>query len=458
MTALDRFTPQTGIVSSVDLDHPPAEVWAWHTRPGALRRLMPPFGFATVVSESTSLADGQAVLALPAGLKYRARHVPAGYDPPHRFVDEGVLPGPGSRLVPWRHEHRFSAPAPGRTRITDTVTTPLPRAVLAPMFGYRNRQLTDDLATHARMREFRQEPLTVAVTGASGTVGAALTALLTTGGHTVVRLVRRPPRGPGERRWHPDSPAPDLLDGVDAVVHLAGAGIAGRFTASHKRSIRASRVGPTAALAAVAGDRPFVCASAIGYYGPDRHEPVDETAARGDGFLAEVVDAWEADAHRASGRVVCVRTGLVMSSAGGLLALQRPLFAAGLGGRLGSGRQWWSWIALDDLIDIYYRALVDDGLSGPVNGVAPHPVQNQEWAATMGRVLRRPAVLPVPGAAPAALLGSQGAQELALAGQRVVPAALQRAGHHFRFEMVEGALRHELGREARLAAGGLTAR
>lgn len=443
---LGGLTPETGIVTSVELDHPREEVWAWHTRPGAVTRLTPPFGFATVVSESTSLADGVAEFTLPAGMRLRARHLPQEYDPAHRFVDVVEVPGPAGRFVSWRHAHDFYELGESRCRVTDTVTASVPRAVLAPMFAYRNRQLTDDLATHARMRQFREAPLTVAVTGASGTVGTALTALLGTGGHTVIRLVRRPARGPGERRWDPDSPAADLLEGVDAVVHLAGAGIAGRFTRSHKRSIRASRVGPTAALAAVAGERPFICASAIGFYGPDRPEIVDETAARGDGFLAEVVHAWEADAQRAAGRVVRVRTGLVMSTAGGVLAVQRPLFAAGLGGTLGSGRQWWSWIALDDLIDVYYRALVDDALSGPVNGVAPDPVQNREWATTVGRVLHRPAVLPVPGLAPAAVLGSEGARELALASQRVVPAVLQHAGHHFRFPTLESALRHELGK------------
>lgn len=445
-SALSRLMPETGIINSVELDHSLQEVWAWHTRPGAMTRLIPPFGFATVISESSSLADGVAELSLVGGVRYRARHLGQEYDPSHRFVDVGQAPGPFRKLVPWRHVHDFHDLGGGRCRVTDTVTTTVPRAALAPMFAYRNRQLTDDLATHARMRRFREAPLTVAVTGASGTVGTALTALLGTGGHTVVRLVRRPARGPGERRWDPDSPAADLLEGVDAVVHLAGAGIGGRFTQAHKHSIRASRVGPTAALAAVAGERPFICASAIGFYGADRPEVVDETAARGDGFLAEVVHAWEADAQQAAGRVVCVRTGLVMSAAGGLLALQRPLFTAGLGGRLGPGRQWWSWIALDDLIDIYYRALVDSELSGPVNGVAPNPVQNREWAATVGQVLRRPAVLPVPGVAPAALLGTQGARELALASQRVVPAALQHAGHHFRFPTLEAALRHELGK------------
>lgn len=456
-----------GITTSFRVDAPIEEVFAWHRRPGALTRLSPPFLPMRPVKEATSVADGRAELAMGAswGPKWLAQHQRAEYDPPHRFVDVGEVPvlstfgKVGAKALPWRHQHDFvSEGASGAaerqgTRVIDTVTTTVPHRMLAPVFAYRRAQLTGDLAVHAEMREHASSQLTVAITGSSGTVGRALSALLATGGHRVVRLVRGEPAGHSgagavtERRWNTENPDPAMLDGVDVVVHLAGESIAGRFTDTHKAAIRDSRVGPTRALAQMSGDRPFVSASAIGFYGNDRDEPVDETSAPGEGFLAEVVQAWEEAASTASGRVVCVRTGIVQSAAGGALALQRPLFEAGVGGRLGDGRQWMSWIALDDLIDVYYRAIVDSRVAGVVNAVAPQPVTNAEWASTMGRVMRRPTIVPVPSLGPKVLLGAEGAQELALASQRVRTAVLERLGHRFRYPVLDGALRHELGRE-----------
>ena len=298
------------------------------------------------------------------------------------------------------------------------------------------------------------KPMVVAVTGASGLVGSALTAFLTTGGHRVIRLVRHPARAKDERQWRPDAPAPDLLSGVDAVVHLAGASIAGRFTAGHKAAIRDSRIEPTRRLAQAAADSDdgpstFVSASAIGIYGFDRGDALlCEESVRGDGFLADVVADWEAatgPAADAGLRVVTVRTGIVQAAAGGTLRLLRPLFLAGLGGRLGSGRQWLSWIGLDDLLDVYHRALYDTRLTGPVNAVGPAPVRNIEYTKALAGVLHRPAMLPVPSFGPRLLLGGQGARELAEADQRVVPTKLTELGHRFRHAGVDDALAHQLG-------------
>ena len=202
------------------------------------------------------------------------------------------------------------------------------------------------------------------MTGSSGLVGTALCAFLTTAGHRVIRLVRRTPHTDNERTWNPDDPDPRIFEGVDAVVHLAGASIAGRFTEAHKRAIASSRIEPTRRLAdamvRAEGPRVLLAASAIGYYGRDRgDELLDEGAGRGDGFLAEVVARWEAatDPARDAGlRVVTVRTGIVLSARGGMLKLLRPVFLAGLGGRIGDGRQWLSWIDLDDLTDVYARS------------------------------------------------------------------------------------------------------
>ncbi|TPG28054.1 TIGR01777 family oxidoreductase [Mycolicibacterium hodleri] len=447
-----------GIEYESVVDHPLDEVFAWHTRPGAMPRLVPPWQPMKVVAETTSLADGQAVLGLPAGLRWVAQHDGADYDPPHRFVDElssdGFRSWPPRIIGTWRHTHSFSAEGPDATRVHDRVEAPVPAAALRSTFVYRHRQLADDLAAHRDAAEAGLQPLTIAVTGSSGLVGSALTALFTTGGHRVIRLVRDVANGPDERRWSPDDPASDLLDGVDAVVHLAGTSIAGRFTDAHRAAIRDSRIEPTRKLAEVAahgtdGPRTFVTASAIGYYGYDRGDEVlDEDGSRGDGFLADVVAEWEAAAAPAMDaglRVVAVRTGIVQAARGGTLKLLRPLFAAGLGGRLGSGEQWLSWIGIDDLIDVYYRALYDDRLTGPVNAVAPNPVRNVDYTKALAHTMHRPALVPVPAFGPRLLLGSQGARELAEADQRVSPAKLQAVGHRFRQPVIGQALGHQLG-------------
>jgi uncharacterized protein (TIGR01777 family) len=219
--------------------------------------------------------------------------------------------------------------------------------------------------------------------------------------------------------------------------------------------VRNSRIRPTRQLAellvrTVAGPAVLISASAIGYYGYDRgDETLTEDSDRGDGFLADVVADWEdasAPAEQAGVRVVRVRTGIVQSPRGGTLRLMRPLFSAGLGGRLGSGQQWLSWIGIDDLVDVYHRALWDAALFGAVNAVAPQPVRNTEYTRTLAHVLHRPAVLPVPPLGPRLLLGGQGARELACASQRVIPGRLSQSGHRFRQPDLDSALRHLLGR------------
>jgi uncharacterized protein (TIGR01777 family) len=450
-----------------------SEVFAWHSRPGAMTRLTPPWLPVRVLQEASSLRDGRAVLGWPGGVRWVAVHQPAGYDPPNMFTDE-LASCPLATVLSWRHQHDF-APAgeageerSGGTLVTDVVNTTLPGRSVRPMLVYRHRQLAEDLAAQARTRAICPDPLTVAVTGSGGLIGTALTALLTTGGHRVIRLVRRPPRNEQERQWRPEEPEPTLLNGVDALIHLAGASIGGRFTPDRKREIAESRIIPTRRLAELAaaaataratadpenpdvpGLRAFVTASAIGFYGPDRGEEIlTETSSRGQGFLAAVVAEWEdaaAPAAAAGIRTVQVRTGIVQSPRGGMLRLLTPLFAAGLGGRLGSGTQWLAWIGLDDLLDIYLRAVLDPQLSGPVNAVAPEPVRNIDYTRTLARVLRRPALLPVPALGPRLLLGAEGAAEIAQASQHVRPEALMGAGHQFRHPQLEQALRHLFGR------------
>ena len=337
-----------GIEYASVVNHPLDEVWAWHTRPGAMHRLVPPWQPMRVVKETESLADGRAILGLPGGLRWVAQHDPAGYDPPNQFVDvlssDGLMTLPPRVIGWWRHTHRYSDAGDGRTRVHDIVDTTVPGAALRSTFAYRHRQLAEDLAAHADAADAGAGSLVVAVTGSSGLVGTALSAFLSTGGHRVILLVRGAPADAGERQWDPNRPAADLLEGVDAVVHLAGESIAGRFTEQHRRAIRDSRIEPTRRLAETAAGTPglkaFVCASAIGFYGHDCGDRLlNEDSPRGQGFLADVVADWEAatgPAADAGLRVVTVRTGIVQAAAGGTLRLLRPLFAAGLGGRLGS--------------------------------------------------------------------------------------------------------------------------
>lgn len=430
-------------------------VWQWHTRPGALARLNPPFAFMKPVQQATDLGDGTSLLALPGGLQWTAQHDLSRYQAGYSFSDVCVN-APIRKFAKWRHTHRF-ADHPDGTLITDEVDTRIPAAALTSVFAYRQHQLIQDIAFENRLREAQlgQKPLTIAITGSRGSVGSALTAQLQTLGHTVIQLVRGTAQS-GQREWRPHHPRPDLLEGVDVLVHLAGEPIFGRFNDSHKADIRDSRVGPTENLARLVSTtdsvQAMVCASAIGFYGSERgDELLTEDAERGEGFLADVAADWEKacdPAREAGKRVVNIRTGIVMSGNSGLLPLLRALFSTGLGGAFGDGNFWYSWVALDDLTDSYIRAIVDENLKGPVNGVSPNPVLNKDFVSALGSELHRPTILPIPQFGPALLLGKQGAQELALADQRVKPQVLEDISHTFRYPTIDAALAHELGGES----------
>ena len=328
------------------------------------------------------------------------------------------------------------------------------RGRLDRMFDYRHAVTELDLRRH---RAAAGRTLTVLVSGSSGLVGMALCAYLSTGGHTVRRLVRRSPRNSGEYRWDPLTGAvdPAAVEGCDAVVHLAGEGIAsGRWTRAQKRRIETSRVEGTRQVAdavRAARTRPevFVCASAIGVYGSRGDELLDEDSSRGDDFLSHVGREWEREANNlAEVRSVQARFGVILSASGGALKKMLLPFLAGAGGRLGSGKQWMSWIALEDVLGALQHLLLHPELRGPVNVVAPNPVTNADYTRTLGRVLRRPAIAPVPSLAVRALFGEMG-DALLLASQRVQPRRLVDSGFEFAFPELEGALRHTLGRPRR---------
>src|SRR6267154_362740 len=291
----------------------------------------------------------------------------------------------------------------------------------------------------------------VLVSGASGLVGSALVPYLGARGHTVARLVRREVDGV---RWDPAARVIDraALTGIDAVIHLSGESVLARWTPAKQAAIRASRVDSTAFLAATlaALDRKpavLITASAIGYYGDRGDEPLTEASPPGTGFLADLCQAWEAaaaPATRAGIRTVQLRIGLPLTAAGGMLGQLLLPFRLGLGGPVGRGAPWWSWIALEDLLGLFAFALDTGSLAGPVNGTAPHAVTNRDFTATLARVLRRPAFLPVPPVALRLLFGTAAANGALLTGCRAQPARAVSTGFRFAYPDLEPALRQAL--------------
>jgi len=289
----------------------------------------------------------------------------------------------------------------------------------------------------------------VLISGASGPIGAALVSSLERGGAEVVRLVRGPARNAGQISWDPMGDlAPAAVSGFRAVIHLAGESVVGRWTAEKKRAIRESRVRGTRTVASALArteskPKVLVCASAIGFYGDRGDEILTEASSGGRGFLPEVCLEWE-DASRicteAGIRTVNLRIGLVLSAQGGALPKMLPAFKLGLGGRLGSGKQWWSWIHVDDIVGAVHHALQTDSLSGPVNLVSANPVRNEEFTRVLASVLRRPAFFPMPGFALGLAFGRSAADELFLSSQRVDPGKLGASGYRFQFEDLRAAL------------------
>ncbi len=295
----------------------------------------------------------------------------------------------------------------------------------------------------------------VAITGSSGLVGGELVSLLKTEGHSVTRIVRGM-AGEGEVAWHPDREEFDSapLEGVDAVVHLAGENIAGgRWNKARKQRMRDSRIVGTRLLCEglakmKAPPKTLVAASAIGIYGSRGEEVLDESSSTGEGFLPVLCQDWEAAAKAAVDvgmRVVNIRIGLVLSPKGGALTKMLLPFKLGGGGIVGSGKQWWSWISLDDTVGAIHHAIVTESLRGPVNLVAPNSVTNREFTKTLGRVLKRPTIVPLPAFFLRLALGEM-AHELLLASDHVKPRALVASGYEFQHPELEVALRHVLGK------------
>ena len=463
---------------SVGVPAPASALFDWHERPGAFRRLSPPWQSVTL-ERSDGIHNGdRAVIRLgvgPASILWVAEH--RAYSDACRrgvgacqFQDIQVRGPFGS----WSHLHRMEPEGPDASRLHDEITYTLPFAPVSSvvggwvaegqldrMFAYRHRVTSEDLRRH---QAAGLEPMTVAISGSSGMIGEALAAFLTTGGHRVVRLVRSRravgewTRGPQERAvyWNVEAGVVDTdalaREAPDAVVHLAGEPVyALRYTTEKKRAIWESRTKGTQllsrALAALpVPPRVLVSASASGIYGDRGAEAVDESSALGDGFLADVCKAWEAstaEAEAAGIRTVHARIGLVLSPAGGLLGKLAPAARLGLGGWPGDGSSYWAWIGLDDTVYALHH-LLNSELSGPVDLSAPTPRTARDVVTRLGDVLGRPTL----GRAPARLLravGGEAADEIVLKSTRMLPRRLLADGFAFSYPDLDDALGHVLG-------------
>lgn len=480
-------------------------LFAYHNAPGALQRLIPPWESVELESSDYSLQPGSKVVLKmklgPLALRWVAVH--GDFDPPNRFEDRQQS-GP---FAYWHHRHLFcvgdgsgkstetDAQRPlelggelaigsdsGVSTLVDSIDYRVPmgkignffggRSVqrqLAAMFQYRHRVTKDDLML---FEKYPREPQCVAVSGATGLVGKEFCGLLNLAGHRVFRLVRdpseatpgtgpivdAPPAQKGNTHaiapWSLDGQA-SRLEGIDTVIHLAGKSIADkRWTDEVKREIRDSRVVKTRQLCeslAKLERRPetLLCASAVGIYGDRGDQWMDETSPHADDFLGGVAAEWEEacrPAIDAGIRVVNLRFGIILSPRGGALQKMLTPVKMGVGGRLGSGKQWWSWIGIDDVIGAIYHCMMKPEIEGPVNLVAPHPTTNLEFTKTLGSVLHRPTLIPAPAIGLRVALGEM-ADALLLASTRVKPEVLMRTGYEFRDTQLRSCLQHLLGRE-----------
>lgn len=433
------FERSTTIACSADA------LFAYHARRGALSRLSPPFEKSRNAQEVDSLVDGaMATIEVDTPLGWRnwkAKH--SDVRPGRGFVDTQAE-GP---FKSWKHEHIFTPIDDASCTLTDRITYepplgggPIVATRLKRVFAWRHATTRMDMAL---LRSLPSQPLTVAITGASGLIGRELASLLRVAGHNVIALVRG-------KTWIIDTGEvrlPDRDMKVDVLVHLAGEPIAdGRLDEAHRIRVRASRVDVTRSLARKMNAAAFVSASAVGYYGDRGDELLDESKTKGAGFLADLCADWESAAHEARGRVATMRIGVVLSPAGGALAQMLPPFRAGLGATLGAGTQWMPLLSVDDVAAAIYRAVVDTRVTGAVNAVGPEPLTNRDFTKLLGRVLSRPAVARVPKVAASVLFGKGIAEEALYVSQRAVPAKLQALGHTFRHATTEEALRHVLGR------------
>ena len=457
-----------------DINVPVETLFNYHARPGALDRLLPPWQNVSVAKRGLSLDVGTEVvlrLGTPLGIPihWYAKHTKL--DAPFLFEDIQTS-GP---MKSWTHQHRFEALTATSSRMTDWIEYRLPGGAigsflgssyfeneLSQMFRYRHQTTRADVEL---FEQFPKRPLRIAVSGANGLVGSNLVALLQVAGHKVLKLSRnqtsqaqhqQSPENATSLAWSPATGLADpaAAEGLDAVIHLAGKGIGdSRWNAAVKNEIRNSRVAATEVLANQLSrlDAPpsvFISCSAIGFYGDRGDEILDESSSKGSGFLADVCEAWEAAsaplAKSGKTRTVNTRLGIVLHPRQGALAKLLTPIRFGVGGRMGSGRQYWSWISISDCIGAIYQLLMDDRAEGAFNLVAPEPERNADFIQKIAKVLHRPAFFPAPKFGLEIMLGEM-AGPLLFDSCRVSPVKLERLGYSFRHVTLESAMRYLLG-------------
>ena len=454
------------------------ELFAWHIREGAFERLNPPWQQFKVIERKGNIQNNGTVkikmkIGGPIHTTWLIKH--SDYVEGKQFKDSQIK----GLFSSWTHTHLFNSlelsscilddhieySLPGGT-VSEIIASSLINKKLNQMFGYRHLLTRNDLRVHATANKIRgnDRPMTIGITGSSGFLGSSLIPFLTTGGHRVIRFVRHPTRDNDFNlknvksvQWNPSSASlDDKIDNenIDAVVNLAGENIFGRWTREKKKRIFDSRVNTTRSLCKLLSslDKPpkvLVSASATGYYGDRGDEMLTEESQSSIGFLSDVCRNWEKSTQIAkeSGiRVVNLRIGIVLSSSGGMLSKILPLVKLGLGGRIGNGNQYMSWIGLDDLLGLIVYTIADESISGPVNAVSPNPVTNADFTTTLGKVLSRPTIFSIPESIIKLALGEELANAAILLSSRVFPGHLIKIGYQFRFSDLESVLRHTLGK------------
>ena len=454
-----KFEHQTYVDENVE------NTFSWFEHEGSFRRLMPPWEVLKEIKADKSINEGSIrIFKIPFGpfkMSWVAKHTI--YNPPNQFKDI-MLKGPFWR---WEHVHDF-IPQENGTLVKDTVEYQVPLGVfgyffagrsvkkrIKNMFISRELRLKRDLENHKIFRSEKRKKILIA--GSSGMIGTQLVAFLDTGGHDVWRLVRRETNlDSKEIKWDPEKNEldSDKIEGFDAIIHLGGAGIGDkRWTKKRKNLIQKSRENTTTLLSETISklkNKPevFLIASAIGYYGNRGDEELTEKSNPGEGFLTETVLAWEkyAEAAKKVGvRVINIRTGIVLSATGGALNKMLLPWKLGAGGPIGGGKQWMSWISLDDQIFAINHLIMNKECNGAYNLTSMNPVRQKEFSKTLGKVLRRPAFAPIPKF-PMRILFGELAGPLLFEGQKVLPERLLKSGFKFTHENLENALRDCLGK------------
>jgi uncharacterized protein len=433
-------------------------VFNWYKQPGAFERLTPPWQTVKILEKTGEGIDKGVrikILVQEGLLKATVAFEHVDYQEGKQFTDKQVK-GP---FRSWQHTHLVEPRRDNQSEMIESIqyknylpflVNQLVKQSLNRLFIYRHRLLQEDLIRHQGVQSMK-----VLISGSSGLIGSALIPFLTTGKHQVTKLVRpSTSTHSDEIQWNPELGIlnPQQLEGFDAVIHLSGESIMGRWTAEKKQKIRESRLKGTQLLAHALSQlkRPpsvFICSSAVGYYGSRGEEVLMEQSTKGTGFLSDVCEEWEQAtraAVEAGIRTVNLRTGTVLSPKGGALKQLLTPFKLGLGGKVGSGQQYMSWIAIDDLIYMIHYLMQQPFIAGPVNAVSPLPVTNAEFTKILGAVLKRPTFLTIPSFAISLIFGEMGT-ELLLSSQRVEPVKLTDAGFQFSYANLESALRYVLG-------------